>query len=98
MPAAALLKQSRKNHFGATWSMDEKTIGLFFVICVQLRLTIFWCFSALKRAPPARNIGGARFSLPVFTPCYDNYLSGLGLRATGGCKPRQVRKEATVAV
>src|SRR5689334_14980478 len=31
-------------------------------------------------------------------PCYDGYLSGLGLRATGGCKPRQVRKEATVAV
>src|SRR6185437_6930418 len=30
--------------------------------------------------------------------CYDSYLSGSGLRATGGCKPRQVRKEATVAV
>src|ERR1035437_1270716 len=30
--------------------------------------------------------------------CYDEYLSGLGLRAAGGCKPRQVRKEATVAV
>ena len=31
-------------------------------------------------------------------PCYDRYLSGLGLRATDGCKPRQVRKEATVVV
>src|ERR1035437_4691477 len=30
--------------------------------------------------------------------CYDNCLSGSGLRATGGRKPRQVRKEATVAV
>ena len=41
--------------------------------------------SASKSSPPART-------------CYDEYLSGLGLRATGGCKPRQVRKEATVAV
>jgi hypothetical protein len=31
-------------------------------------------------------------------PCYDRGLSGLGLRATDGCKPRQVRKEATVVV
>ena len=32
------------------------------------------------------------------SPCYDGWLSGLGLRAMGGRKPRQVRKEATVAV
>src|ERR1039457_7280483 len=30
--------------------------------------------------------------------CYDNCLSGSGLRATGGRKPPQARKEATVAV
>jgi hypothetical protein len=30
--------------------------------------------------------------------CYHDCLSGLGLRATDGCKPRQVRKEATVVV
>ncbi len=35
---------------------------------------------------------------PQWPSCYDKYLSGLGLRATDGCKPRQVRKEATVAV
>src|ERR1019366_3401737 len=40
--------------------------------------------------PPAEN--------PALGPCYDRYLSGLGLRATDGCKPRQVRKEATVVV
>ena len=34
----------------------------------------------------------------VCLACYDKYLSGLGLRATDGCKPRQVRKEATVVV
>ncbi len=34
-----------------------------------------------------------------YTPeCYHDELSGSGLRAMGGCKPRQVRKEATVAV
>ena len=43
--------------------------------------------------PPATKIAGA-----TFASCYDEYLSGLGLRAAGGCKPRQVRKEATVAV
>src|ERR1035441_8393048 len=42
------------------------------------------------RHPPAEN--------PALGPCYDRYLSGLGLRATDGCKPRQVRKEATVVV
>src|ERR1035437_1865434 len=35
---------------------------------------------------------------PGAGPCYDRGLSGLGLRATDGCKPRQVRKEATVVV
>ncbi len=35
---------------------------------------------------------------PQNSPCYDSFLSGLGLRATDGCKPRQVRKEATVVV
>ena len=36
--------------------------------------------------------------VPSGGPCYDGWLSGLGLRAMGGRKPRQVRKEATVAV
>jgi hypothetical protein len=39
----------------------------------------------------------ARIS-PKNPTCYDSSLSGLGLRATDGCKPRQVRKEATVVV
>ena len=44
----------------------------------------------MQTIPPSKGV--------TFLPCYDKYLSGLGLRATGGCKPRQVRKEATVAV
>ena len=47
--------------------------------------------------PPATNHQPRR-PKAAQVPCYDSQLSGLGLRAMGGRKPRQVRKEATVVV
>src|ERR1019366_3922483 len=53
---------------------------------------------AAKSGPWDPRVSPQLAECPGAGPCYDRGFSGLGLRATDGRKPRQVRKEATVVV
>ena len=93
-PPLLRLPNSFFNTIPSMYTEIHRTVTVPSPSCLKFRRTPSGC--------PGWEIGGGASKcckIPRFTAlgCYHR-ISGLGLRAMGSCKPRQVRKEATVVV